>query len=65
MIYKQFEYQYTHAEIFKKNLIRNSYMLNLTVLWNFQQGSNFIAQKRITLVNIVQRGKFDISTKYR
>ena len=43
MIYKQFEYQYTHAEIFKKNLIRNSYMLNLTVLWNFQQGSNFIA----------------------
>lgn len=42
MIYKQFEYQYTHAEIFKENLIRNSYMLNLTVLWNFQQGSNFI-----------------------
>lgn len=36
MIYKQFEYQYTHAEIFKKNLIRNSYMLNLTVLWNLQ-----------------------------
>lgn len=49
MIYKQFEYQYTHAEIFKKNLIRNSYMLNLTVLWNFQQGSN-LSFKRGNLI---------------